>query len=263
MNMRDALAGAGYLACILLAVGCSADVGSGAEESADAGIKVPQPNTETYEYAPAGVEFEAAKVEPYDGLSPKGSVNLKYGSTYRKEISVPANGVVGCYTAGGSVDVDPVLVLFRRHDNQFKTTPYTEHAWLQTLAINDDSTGRHAYLSFTNTGGTPLNTYLMAFAYGNATGTVDLHCTGYAMETIQVTAGSLRTTASSGTASTSGSNGDPWLFMFDETPLSYWSDWNDDTTSTNRESTFSYSGGNRPVWFVTSGFNTGTTTVNY
>ena len=262
MKIGSALSSAGWLVCAAFSVGCAVD----AEEPGEAvgvELKVPQESTEQFDYAPEGAEFEAAKAEPDDSLSAKGSASRPYGYTYMKAVSIPNGGQVGCYTAGGSVGVDPVLVLFRRHDNKHQTYPYTEQVWVQTLALNDDSNGLHPYLSFTNTSGSTLNAYLMAFAYGSSTGQADLWCTGSAMETINVVAGSVHTTASSGSASTSGSNGDPWLFMVEDTPLSWWSNWNDDTSSTNRESSFSYSGGSRGVWFVANGYNSGTTTINY
>jgi hypothetical protein len=189
-----------------------------------------------------------------------------------KAISIPPNGVVGCYTANASSGADPVLALIRRHDNQHKTTPTSEKVWVQTLAIDDDSAGNlHSYLSFNNTSGGTLNAYLMGFAYGNSTGTADLWCTGSNTINITLGAGSAKVYASSGTASTSGSTLDPfiahvtpnpWLFMIDQTPLSYNSDWNDDA-SPSVESSFNYVGPNRIVWFVANGWTTGNTTINY
>jgi hypothetical protein len=263
MNTRYALKGVGLLAGVALMVGCSADAGS--SDDTEGELKVPQPSTEQYDFAPPGAEFQAAKVEVDDSLSPKGSATRKYGSTFMKAISIPPNGIVGCYTANGSAGVDPVLALIRRHDNQHKTTPYTEKVWVQTLAFNDDAApgDLHPYLSFNNTSGGTLNAYLMGFAYGDSTGTADLWCTGSNVESMTLGAGSLKVTASSGAASTSGSNGDPWLFMIDETLLSYNSDWNDDTTSTNRESSFNYQGPSRTVWFVANGWHSGNTTINY
>jgi hypothetical protein len=262
MKIKGALSSAGCLVSLALSVGCAVDAGD-SEEAGGTKLKVAQPSTEQFEYAPAGMEFEAAKQTPDDSLSPKGSASRKYGPTYLKALTIPNGGQVGCYTAGGSVGVDPVLALFRRHDNQHKTYPYTEQVWVQSLAINDDTTDRHPYLSFTNTSGSTLNAYLMAFAYGNSTGTVDLWCTGSTMETITIGAGSIHTTVGSGTASTSGSNGDPWLFMIEDTSLSWWSWWNDDISSSNFESSFNYQGGQRGVWFIANGYNSGTTTINY
>jgi hypothetical protein len=267
MKMGTALSSAMGLVCLVLSVGCSAGADGSDGANSDTGevpLKVAQPTTEHFDYAPQGGQFQAAKVQPDDSLSPKGSASRKFGNTYMRQISIPNGGIVGCYTAGDSVGADPVLALFRRSDNAIQTTPYTEKVWVQTLAINDDSSGVDPYLSFTNTSGSTLNAYLMAFAYGNSTGTAQLWCTGSQMENITLAAGSVRTTVGSGTASTSGSNGDPWLFQFDETPaLSYWGNWNDDVSGANAESSFPYSGPSRTSWFVANGWGSGTTTINF
>lgn len=270
MNTRYVLKSVGLLAGMALMAGCSAEAGGGDDEGIE--LQGAQPSTEQHDFAPQGAEAPTAKAEVDDSLSPKGSATRKYGATFMQPIVIPPNGVVGCYTANGSAGVDPVLALIRRHDNQHKTTPTTEKVWVQTLAIDDDSAGNlHSYLSFNNTSGGTLNAYLMGFAYGNSTGTADLWCTGSNTINITLGAGSAKVYASSGTASTSGSTLDPfiahvtpnpWLFMIDQTPLSYNSDWNDDA-SPSVESSFNYVGPNRIVWFVANGSTTGNTTINY
>ena len=117
MHIKHTLTVTGLAAFALLS-GCSADADSGSDGAAEPVLKVAEKSTEQYEYAPEGVSFEAAKAEPVQGLSPKGSVSLTRGYTYMKAVSIPPEGIVGCYTASGSVGVDPVLVLFRRGDNQ-------------------------------------------------------------------------------------------------------------------------------------------------
>jgi hypothetical protein len=262
MNTKSALSSVGcvvYLA--LAAAGCSADAGG---EGEDGAWKVAEPPPAQLQHAPVA-DVLGPKQVPDDSFSPKGSATRPFGNTYMTPVSIPGGGQVACYTTGASPSVDPVLVLFRRHDNQHKTTPYNEQVWVQTLAINDDVVGgapndRNSYFSFTNTSGGTLNAYLMAFAYGSSVGSVGLWCTGAPSQNVTLAAGSVLTVGSSGTASTSGSSGDPWLFLFDE-PLSYWGNWNDDTNGL--ESSFSYSGGNRTLWFVAHGWGSGTTTINW
>lgn len=265
MKMGSALASALGLWCLTLVVGCSGGAEGTEGANGDAGDvprKVAQPSTEHFDYAPEGGEFQSAKSVPDDSLSPKGTANRKYGYTYMRPISIPNGGIVGCYTAGSSVGADPVLALIRRTDNLFQTTPYTEQVSVQTLALNDDSNGRDSYLSFSNNTGGTLNAYLMAFAYGNDTGTTQLWCTGSTVENITLAAGSLRTVVMSATAYTSGSGGDPWLFLIDEAPFSSGGGWNDDSPS-SRESSFPYYGQARMSWLVANGWNSGTTTINY
>lgn len=248
-------------------MGCSANVddGDGETAGADVATKVVEPRDPAFEYAPADRGPVSKELSP-EALSGKGSTTLTYGATFKRAYTLPPNGFVGCLTTGGTDAVDPVLALYRRRDNQHTDTPYTEKALGQTLALNDDyeGQGRNAGFQFTNTSGGPLNVYLMAFAYSNRTGQVQLNCHGIGLsETVALAAGSHRIQASSGIARTSGSSGDPWLFAFDANPLSYHTFWNDDTTATNRESTVDLAGPNRTIWLVAHGYNSGSTTVTF
>jgi hypothetical protein len=114
---------------------------------------------EGFDYAPEAAAVAEAKQAVQDDL----------GQTFFVPITIPVNGSASCYTTGARDNVDPVLALFRRHDDQRKTTPYSEHAWLQTLAIDDDDgyNGRNSYFNFSNTSGSVLNAYLMAFAWSD------------------------------------------------------------------------------------------------
>jgi hypothetical protein len=263
MHIKQTFTSATGLAVMTFLAGCSGNVDTGVDVASDGQtLKVPEKTTEHFEYAPADVSFTSAKARPIQDLSPKGSVVLTRGYTFMKPISIPPEGIVGCYTAGGSVGVDPVLALIRRSDNQHQYTPYTDRVVIETMAINDDSFERHPYISYSNTTGQTRNAFLMAFAYGNATGTVDLYCTGSDTETIQVAAGSVLTYGSSSTVTTSG-GGDPWLFMLDNTPGWYNGVWNDDTTSSNYESTITNAVTGTLMWYVANGYNSGSTTVNY
>jgi len=267
MKITGALASAGSLVCLALTVGCASAAGDGGEVGASDAAAAPGND---FDYAPAPEGAADSKKTADKDLTGKGSMNLPYGRTFMVPITIPAHGTVACYTTGGTSSVDPVLALFRRHDNQFGFT-YSEKSSLQTLALNDDDGpgSTNSYLHFDNPSSSVLNAYVMAFAYQNRIGSVGLWCTGGPNQTVTLAAGSVVATVGSGSASTSGSiassggSGDPWLFGLDQTPLSYWSFANDD--SSGWESGFSYSGPNRPMWFVAHNYNgtTGTTTINW
>jgi hypothetical protein len=270
MKITGALASVGSVVCLALTVGCASAAGDGSElGEGDAADAAAAPG-EDFDYAPAPEAAADSKQAVEKSLSGKGSTSVPYGKTFMVPLTIPAHGTVACYTTGGTNSVDPVLALFRRHDNQFGFT-YTEESWLQTLALNDDDgyNGTNSYFHFDNPSGAVLNAYLTAFAYANRTGDIGLWCTGGPTQTVTLAAGSARVWVGSGTASTSssvasgGGGGDPWLFGLDETPLSYWSFANDDKVGV--ESGFSYSGGNRYVWFMAHNYNggTGTSTINW
>jgi hypothetical protein len=268
MMIRGALSSVGSVVCLALSLGCSAEASDGAESGGGDAVNAA---AEGFDYAPEAAAVAETKQAVQDDLDAKGSTSAKFGQTFFVPITIPVNGSVSCYTTGASDNVDPVLALFRRHDNQNKTTPYSEHAWLQTLAINDDDgyNGRNSYFNFSNTSGSVLNAYLMAFAWSDKVGQVGLWCSGGPSQTVTLAAGSAHVYASSGFAATSnsyltsGAGGDPWLFMLDEQPLSYNSDWNDDYNGL--ESGFNYQGPNRLVWFIAHSGNSGsgTTTINW
>jgi hypothetical protein len=216
-----------------------------------------------FEFAPDGEEVSTEKAIQEDDLVAKGSVSRPYGSTFVTPITIGVNQSVAFSTSGGSVGADPVLVLFRRHDNSttFSAFPYTQRVGIQTLAINDDTVGLHSSISYTNTSGVAENAFLMAFAFGASTGQVVLSG-GFGL--VNIAAGSVRTSGTAGQASTSGSGGDPWLFTFDLSPGLGNGVWNDDVTSNpvNRESLIT-GATSLTMWYVAHGFNSGTTTINF
>lgn len=237
---------------------------SGAEEPAPGGEKVAVPSDEVFEFAPEGAEVASEKAVQEDGLEAKGSVTRKFGSTFNMPVTISPGQTVSYSTSGGSVDVDPVLVLFHRHDNstEFSAYPYTQRVGIQTLALNDDTNVRHAAISYTNNTGTTLNARLMVFAWADRTGQVQLSGVGL----VDVLAGSTVQSGTAGMAWTSGSTtavgtADPWLFMFDYVPGQGNGVWNDDSNGT-RESTITNATG-ALMWYVAHGFNSGTTTINF
>jgi hypothetical protein len=226
-------------------------------DSASPAEKVADPSHEPFEYAPAGEQIEYVKATQEDELQAKGSYNRPFGNTYVQYLAIAPNQTISYSTSGGSVGVDPVLVLFRRHDNSSSYgAPFTQQVGLQTLAINDDTNGLHSAISYTNTSGRTENAWIMAFAYGASTGTVDLSGVG----SVTLLAGSVRVAGSAGTAWTTGSTGDPWLFTFDDVPGLGNGNWQDDSNG-GLESTI-IGNSNLIMWYVANGWGSGTTTIN-
>jgi len=243
---------------LALAAGCASAV-----DSEMTGGKEVIPSDEVFEFAPEGEEVAVEKEVQDEDLAAKGSANVPYAQTFVTPITIGINQTVSYSTSGGSVGADPVLVLFRRHDNSttFSAFPYTDRVGIQTLAINDDTVGWHSSISYTNTSGRVENAFLMAFAYGSSTGQVQLSG-GFGL--VDIVAGSVKIAGTAGQAWTSGSNGDPWLFMFDITGGLGNGVWNDDSSSSpiNRESLIT-GATSLTMWYVGHGFNSGTTTINF
>lgn len=246
---------AASLVLAFAASGCA--VGS---DEAPTGEKVVLPSEEVFEFAPEGVEIEVEKEVQESPLEAKGAFSRVFGSTYNTAVTLAPGQSVSYSTSGGSVGVDPVLVLFRRHDNVASFgAPYTERVGIQTLAINDDTNGVHSAISYTNNTGATVNARLMVFAWANSTGQVTVSGIGL----VDVLAGSVRTTGTAGKAWTTGSTGslDPWLLMFNNGP-GFDGVWNDDTTVANRESTIE-GATTITMWYVAHGWGAGgTTTIN-
>lgn len=238
------------------ASGCAVDM----DESAPVAEKVAVPSQQVFDYAPDG-DFEAVKATQEDPLEAKGSFSRPSGSTYVQPLTIGINQTVSFSTSGGSAGADPVLVLFRRHDNQtgFVEPPYNIQRGIQTLAINDDTNGLHSSISYRNTSGRVENAWIMAFAYSSSLGTVNL--TGPSGTTVAtLAAGSVRASGTAGSAWTSGSTNDPWLFTFNVVAGRGDGNWRDDSTGTV-ESSIS---GNTSLemWYVAHGWTSGTTTIN-
>jgi hypothetical protein len=237
---------------------------SSAEEPAP-GEKVIVPSEDVFEFAPDGAEVAVDKAVQEHGLEAKGSESRPFGTTFVQPVTIAPNQNVSYSTSGGSVGVDPVLVLFHRHDNstEFSAFPYTQRVGIQTLAINDDTNGLHSSISYTNNTNITLNAYVMVFAWAGAIGQVELSGVGL----VNASAGSVKTSGTAGVASTSGSTAfgggtpDPWLFIFDATPGQGNGAWNDDSNGT-RESTITGASSSF-MWYVAHGFNSGTTTINF
>src|SRR6187455_568137 len=146
------------------AVGCGAEGGS--EESTSG------PGEEGFDFAPDATELSAAKDAESAELSAKGSANRKYGPAFTVAVTIAPGQTVTYSTTGGSNAVDPVLVLFRRHDNSTNFgSPFNQRPGIQTLAINDDTNFRDSSITYRNNGGFTENARLMLFAYGDNTGT--------------------------------------------------------------------------------------------
>ena len=253
---------AAAVALAFAAAGCSnASDGDGNTES---GIKVAQPDTQVFDYAPEGTAPQA-KQEPDPELIAKGSTSLPYGNTFHAALTITNGQSVSFTTSNGSAGVDPVLVLFMECNNDaFFDSPYTERPCVRTLVVSDDydypAHGRHAQANWTNNLGYTVNAHLMGFAYNFSTGTADL--TSYGTQSF--VGGTLKLQGNAGTAWTSGSNGDPWLFTFNLFGGGTDGAYNDDTSTSpvNRESTIT-GATSLEMWYALSGFNAGTTTVNY
>lgn len=246
---------------LALAAGCANAADSGEHTEGKEVI----PSDEVFEFAPEGEEVVAEKKLQDDALVAKGSVSRPYGQTFNEAITIGIGQTVTYSTSGGSVNADPVLVLFRRHDNSpaFSEFPYTQQVGIRTLAINDDTVGLHSSISYTNTSGAVENAFVMAFAYGSSTGQVMLSDGFGSSRLVTIGAGSVVTSTASGLAWTSQSGGDPWLFAFDLSPGSNNGGWQDDSGSSpvNRESLL-LGLPSVQMWFVMHGFNSGTTTLN-
>lgn len=237
------------------AAGCS--VGS---DPAPTGEKVVLPSEEVFEFAPEGAEINMEKTPQEDALEAKGAYSRTFGPTYTQAVTIAPGQTVSYSTSGGTAGVDPVLVLFRRHDNLAAfPVSYTERVGIQTLAINDDTNGWHSAISYTNNTGQTENARLMVFAWSNNTGQVNLSGVGL----VDVRAGSVLTAGNAGEAWTSGStgSGDPWLFTFD---TSYGGNgvWNDDIGGGVYESKIT-GATSLTMWYVAHGWGAGgTTTIN-
>jgi len=253
----------------MLALAFAAGGCSNASESPSNGAsnaKVAEPVTQVFDYAPEGATPQAKAVFD-DALIAKGSVNLKYAPTFQTAVTIANNQTVTYSTSNGSAGVDTVIALFMRCDNSTNyDSPFTERPCITTLAINDDFNGLYSQITYRNTSGTTQNAHLMVFAYSNSTGTADL--TGFG--TISAVAGSIKvggnagSTWTSGSVPTNGGTGDPWLFTFDTAGINSNGAYNDDTSlnPVNRESTIG-SATSAVMWHVVSGFNSGTTNVNF
>lgn len=247
------------LALALLAGGCAMDEGQGAAQE----TKVAEPSTEIFDYAPEGAD-ESAKGVPEMGLNAKGTWSnaVPRGYSFEEPITLAPNESITCTTSEGSVGVDTVLALLRRHDNANvgpHSPPYDARVGFQTLAVNDDFGGtRYSEISYTNQSGRTEYAFLEGFAWSSSTGTARVVCTNRDFGTRDFVAGSLYTSCDQGAVDTS-SDGDPVLLMIDTTAGLGNGVWNDD--SSGRESKIT-GATNLTMWFVAQGYNSGTTTIN-
>jgi len=254
-----------FSSLVVLAVVATACAGVEDSESGDslpvigAGDKAVEFSDQEFAYAAPEDDGTGPKEDQGD-LSAKGSAAVPRGVTFLQPVTIGINQQVSYQTSAGSAGVDPVLVLFRRHDNaatiKVPAWNHQEVSRFQTLAINDDSNGTlHSSITYTNTSGRVENAFLMAFAYGSSVGTANL--TGFG--TVNIAAGSARAASTSGTAFTTG-GGDPWLFLFDSAANGSNAVANDDAVGT--ESRIQGITG-AFMWYVAHGFNAGTTTINW
>jgi hypothetical protein len=239
------------------AVGCAVDAGD-----AGPGEAASLPGEDGFEFAPDVAPTSDKDAESAD-LSAKGSENRPFGRTFTVGVTIAPGQTVSYSTSGGSNSNDPVLVLFRRHDNSTNFgSPWTQRPGLQTLAINDDTNFRDAFISYTNNSGITENARLMVFAYGGNVGDVTL--SGHGVVTTR--AGSIKAQGTAGVAWTSGSSGalDPWLFMFDAVPGEGNGAWNDDDPAGGYESKIS-NATSALMWYVVHGHqdNLSSTTINF
>ena len=245
------------------ASGCAVDT----DESAPLEEKVAQPSQEVFDYAPEGETIEVPKQAAV--LDAKGSQVSKFGHTYTQSVVIDPNQTVSFKTSGGSVGVDPVLVLFNRTDGIAEiglSTEYTKKIGINTLAFNDDSVGLHSAVTFTNNRGHRLNAHLMVFAYQDRTGTVTLtnNITG-GTTTADVSAGGWQLPpGNTGKAWTSNSGGgDPWLFTVSSTAVVGSAGdgfYNDDKAGFGDSEIPGVHAEWR--WYVANGWGSGTTTIN-
>jgi hypothetical protein len=242
------------------ASGCAVDA-----NDAEPAQKVVVPSQEVFDYAPDGEVIDVPKAAT-PALAEKGSVTVPYGPTYTQAVTLAPNQSVSFSTSGGSVGVDPVLVLFVRHDNSTNwQTAFTTQVGTNTLAINDDTNGLHSSITYRNNRGVTLNARLMVFAYLDRIGTATLTGPG-SPGTVTIAAGGFKLSAgAAGKAWTSGTTGggDPWLFTFGETAGVGIGDgnWRDDKAAGVFDSEIT---GNhaKTMWYVANGWNAGTTTIN-
>jgi hypothetical protein len=242
------------------AVGCS-----GAEPGPDGQASLP--GEEGFDYAPSA-EVASDKDAESAELSAKGSASRVYGPAYTIPVTIANGASVSYSTSGGSDTQDPVLVLFKRHDNSTNFgSPYTQRPGLLTLAVNDDTNFRDAAISYTNNTGTTLNARLMVFAWADRIGQVTLSGTGLTTGLVSFSAGSAKTAGNAGVAWTSGSSGgaDPWLFTFDVTPGQGNGAWNDDDPAGSTYESRISGATSLEMWYVAHQYSssTGTTTINF
>jgi hypothetical protein len=233
--------------------------------------KTIEKGVEGADQAPNGFTFapERASNEkspnPTD-LFPKGSVTLTLGSTFYTQVTIPAFGTVTYETSNRVGSADPVLALFIRTNpwgGAFGGSPFTAKGQANTLAYNDDGAGNlNSRLTYHNPDGAPRVAYLVAFAYGNSTGQVDL--SGYG--TIQLRAGSTFIQTNAGQIYTSNSSGDPWLLAIDTDLASGAGNtcWNDDSPNGGTTESLIQNYTNKTMWVVAHAYSgSGTTTINY
>jgi len=247
------------------AAGCAVDT----DESAAVGEKVAVPSQEAFDYAPEGEQIEFVKEKP--DLSAKGSITVPYAPAHTEAVTIGPFQTVTFSTSAGSAGVDPVLVLFKRHDNStaFGTSPFQQQVGTVVLAVNDDfaAPDRNSRITYTNPQNNTLNARLMVFAWISSTGTTTL--TGPTSATVKsvgvVAGGYTLAPSASGQAWTSGTTGggDPWLFTFGTSPGNPQGDgnWQDDSPNGGLDSLIS-GNPNKSLWYVASGWNSGTTTIN-
>jgi hypothetical protein len=197
-------------------------------------------------------------------LAAKGSSTVTLGSTFYSAVTIGINQTVTYTTSNRVGNTDPVLVLFQRttpwNQNKFGGSPFTERPGVATLAVDDDSAGNlNSTITWHNNTGVVINAFLMAFAYGNNTGSADINGFG----TVQIRAGSVKTSGTQGWAGTSASTGDPWLCAFDIAPNSGSGAWNDDSPLGGTESRINNFTSNT-MWYVGHAWSgSGTTTISY
>jgi hypothetical protein len=252
---------------ILLAVvatGCA-----GADESGQSGDGENFAKAaEGADQAPAGFTFAPENVSddkapnPVE-LSPKGSLTLTLGATFYTPVTIPAHGTVTYETSNRVGSTDPVLALFIRTNpwgGAFGGSPFTAKGQANTLAFDDDGAGNlNSKITYTNPDGVPRQAYLIAFAWSDRTGQVDLSGVG----TINIAAGSAVISSNQGWIGTSGSSGDPWLVALDPDVGGGDTVWNDDSPLGGLESRID-SFTNQTAWVVGHAWSgAGTTTLNY
>jgi hypothetical protein len=248
----------------LAAAGCAAADESGQSSDGESVAKAAEGADQLpdgFTFAPETVSDDKA-ANPAE-LSPKGSVTLTLGSTFYAPVTIPAFGTVTYETSNRVGSTDPVLALFIRTNpwgGAFGGSPFTAKGQANTLGFNDDGAGNlNSRITYTNPDGVPRQAYLIAFAYGNQTGQVDL--TGFG--TIQIRAGSAIISSNQGWIGTSASTGDPWLVAIDPDIGGGDTTWNDDSPAGGIESRIN-NFTNQTAWVIGHAWSgSGTTTVNY